>query len=132
MWYTCQLLFTIKSKNEVLYLPFDDILYIQADGNYCDIHLVDGGVINTLTRQRAEMSRMIAAQFPTEGGRRFALLGRSYLINTQYVMRIQPSRQLLTFSVNRFGTCKKVTIKATAKALDTLVNKMEDGSQTSN
>lgn len=59
---------TIKSKNEVLYLPLDDILYIQADGNYCDIHLVDGGVINTLTRQRAEMSRMIAAQFPTEGG----------------------------------------------------------------
>ena len=40
---------TIKNKNEVLYLRQDNILFIQADGNYCDIHLADGGVINTLT-----------------------------------------------------------------------------------
>ncbi len=47
----------IKNKSEVLYLQLHDILYIQADGNYSNINLADGGVINTLTYQRAEIDR---------------------------------------------------------------------------
>lgn len=59
-------LLVIKNKSEVLFLQLDDILYIQADGNYSNIILADGGVINTLTYQRAEIARMMeeaVAQF---------------------------------------------------------------------
>lgn len=56
---------TIKNKNEVLYLRLDNVLYIQADGNYSNIYLADGGVINTLTYQRAEIVRMPKEQLPT-------------------------------------------------------------------
>ena len=115
----------IKNKSEVLYLQLHDILYIQADGNYCNINLADGGVINTLTYQRAELARMLEEQLPNDVIGRFALLGRSYLVNTDYVLRIQPSKQLLTFSVNKYGTIKKVSIKATAKALQQLEIFME-------
>jgi DNA-binding LytR/AlgR family response regulator len=108
---------TIKNKSEILFLRLDDILYIQADGNYCNIYLADGGVINTLTYQRAEMARMLEEQLSKEGLSRFALLGRSYLVNTDYVLRIQPGKQLLTFRVNKFGSTKKISIKATTKAL---------------
>ena len=108
---------TIKNKSEILFLRLDDILYIQADGNYCNIYLVDGGVINTLTYQRAEMARMLEEQLSKEALSRFALLGRSYLVNTDYVLRIQPGKQLLTFRVNKFGSTKKISIKATTKAL---------------
>ena len=108
---------TIKNKSEILFLRLDDILYIQADGNYCNIYLADGGVINTLTYQRAEMARMLEEQLSKEALSRFALLGRSYLVNTDYVLRIQPGKQLLTFRVNKFGSTKKISIKATAKAL---------------
>ena len=108
---------TIKNKSEILFLRLDDILYIQADGNYCNIYLADGGVINTLTYQRAEMARMLEEQLSKEALSRFALLGRSYLVNTDYVLRIQPSKQLLTFRVNKFGSTKKISIKATTKAL---------------
>lgn len=111
---------TIENKSEMLYLRWDSILYIQADGNYCDIYLVDGGVINTLTYQRAEIARMMDEQFPEHIRSRFVLLGRSYMINTDYVLRIQPSKQILTFRVNRFGTTQKVSIHATAKALGVL------------
>lgn len=52
----------IKNKSEVLYLRLDNILYIQADGNYCNIYLADGGVINTLTYQRAEIARIMDEQ----------------------------------------------------------------------
>ena len=95
---------TIKNKSEVLYLQLDNILYIQADGNYCNIYLADGGVINTLTYQRAEIARMMEEQMPDYIRKRFVLVGRSYMVNTDYVLRIQPSKQLLTFRVNRFGT----------------------------
>ena len=115
----------IKNKSEVLYLQLNDILYIQADGNYCNINLADGSVINTLTYQRAEIARMLEEQLPNDVIGRFALLGRSYLINTDYVLRIQPSKQLLTFRVNKYGTIKKISIKATANALQQLELFME-------
>lgn len=116
---------TIKNKSEVLYLPIDGILYVQADGNYCNVYLTDGDVINTLTYQRAEIARMMDEQLPAEIRSRFMLLGRSYMVNTSYVLRIQPSKQQLTFGVNIFGTTKKVTLKATTKALDLLAAEME-------
>ena len=116
---------TIKNKSEILFLRMDDILYIQADGNYCNIYLADGGVINTLTYQRAEMARMLEEQLSKEALSRFALLGRSYLVNTDYVLRIQPGKQLLTFRVNKFGSTKKISIKATTKALQEIESFIE-------
>lgn len=115
----------IKNKSEVLYLRLDNILYIQADGNYCNIYLADGGVINTLTYQRAEIARIMDEQLEIIDRKKFALLGRSYIVNTDYVLRIQPSKQVLTFRINRFGTTQKMTIHATAKALTSLANEME-------
>ena len=121
-----QTILTIKNKSEILYLNLDSILYIQADGNYSDIYFADGSVMNTLSYQRAEIARMMDEQLSKEDIKRFALLGRSYLINTDYVLRIQPSRQLLTFRVNKFGTTRKIRIKATAKALQELENFMDE------
>ena len=97
-----QSMLTIKNKSEALYLKLDNILYIQADGNYCNIHLVDGGEINTLTYQRAEIARMMDEQLEAEERGRFVLLGKSYLVNIDYILRIQPGKQLLTFSVNTY------------------------------
>ena len=120
-----KLVLTIKNKSEVLYLRVDNILYIQADGNYCNVYFADGGVLNTLTYQRAEIARMLDEQLPKKNRMKFALLGRSYMVNTDYVLRIQSGKQLLTFRVNQFGTTQKVTLKATAKALDQLARYIE-------
>jgi len=117
---------TIKNKCEAIYLKLDNILYIQADGNYCNVYFADGGVLNTLTYQRAAIARMLDEQLPKKNRMKFALLGRSYMVNTDYVLRIQPGKQLLTFRVNRFGTTQKVTLKATAKALDQLARYIEE------
>lgn len=117
---------TISNKSEVLYLRLDQILYIQADGNYCDIHLVDGSVLNTLTYQRAEIARMIQEQVSEECSKQFVMLGKSYLVNINYVLRIQPGRQQLTFSVNQFGTAYKIHLKATKKALIQLIIEIDE------
>lgn len=120
-----QAVLTIKNKSEVIYVPLSNVLYFQADGNYCNIYFADGSVLNTLTYQRAEIARMMDEQLQEEDRRDFVILGKSYLINKNYVLRIQPSRQILTFQVNRFGTTKKISIKATAKALNLLVQHIE-------
>lgn len=73
---------------------------------------------------------MMEEQMPDYIRKRFVLVGRSYMVNTDYVLRIQPSKQLLTFRVNRFGTTKKITIKATTKALDLLAAEMEKQTDT--
>lgn len=120
-----QAVLIIKNKSEVIYLPLSNVLYFQADGNYCNIYFADGSVLNTLTYQRAEIARMMDEQLQQEDRRDFVILGKSYLINKNYVLRIQPSRQLLTFRVNRFGTTKKISLKATAKALNLLAQHIE-------
>lgn len=127
-----QTVLKIKNKSEILYLRLDSILYIQADGNYCNIYLTDGGVISTLTYQRAEIARLMEEQLPAEICKQFVLVGRSYMVNTNYVLRIQPSRHILTFGVNIFGTTKKISIKATSKALDMLALEMEKHTNTNN
>ena len=116
----------IKNKCEVFYLRADNILYVEADGNYCNIRLVDGGLLQTLSYQRAEIVRMMDEQLPVEWRRLFVLLGKSYLINKAYVMRIQPSKCRLTFSVNIFGMTEKCSIRATPTALSNLMNNMVD------
>lgn len=127
-----QTVLKIKNKSEMLYLRLDSILYIQADGNYCNIYLTDGGVISTLTYQRAEIARLMEEQLPAEIRKQFVLVGRSYMVNTNYVLRIQPSRHILTFGINIFGTTKKISIKATSKALDMLTLEMEKQTNTNN
>jgi len=127
-----QIVLRIKNKSEMLYLRLDSILYIQADGNYCNIYLTDGGVISTLTYQRAEIARLMEEQLPAEIRKQFVLVGRSYMVNTNYVLRIQPSRHILTFGINIFGTTKKISIKATSKALDMLALEMEKQTNTNN
>ena len=93
----------VRNKSEVLYLCLDSILYVQADGNYCNIFLTDGGVINTLTYQRAEIARMIERQHPTVWRRSFALLGRSYLnfLPKNYTFQTTRSNYLMKKDTNK-------------------------------
>lgn len=110
----------IKNKSESLYLRLKDILYIEADGNYSNIYFVDGSVLKALSYQRAEIARMIQEHFPKVWSDEFALLGRSYIINLNYILRIQPNKQLLIFRTNVFGSNKKTRIKAPTNALNEL------------
>ena len=79
---------TIKNKSEVLYLRVDNILYIQADGNYCNVYFADGGVLNTLTYQRAEIARMLDEQLPKKNRMKFALLSQQYIIKARFLFCI--------------------------------------------
>ena len=113
----------IGNQNEVYYIETKDILYVEADGNYCNLYLCDGDVLRTLSFQRAEIARNIVKQCAESNN--FALLGKFFLINTQYVMHIHPQHNVLTFSINKPGTCQKITINASSTALRALRAKLD-------
>lgn len=121
----------IGNQNEVYYLQPESVLYVEADGNYCDIHLTDGDVFETVSFQRAEIARIIEEQLPYDKARMFSLIGRTYLININYVMHINSSRQQLTFSINTPGTCRKKSIKVSAAAIRNLRIALDGGEEVS-
>lgn len=110
----------IGNQSEVLYLTPDNILCIVADGNYCDIYLADGEVLKSVCFQRAEIARMIDRQLPHSEAEKFALVGRSYIINVEHIQRINIPHQQLTFDIFSPGTGMKLGIHASAAALRNL------------
>ena len=115
----------IGNSDESVYLTPEQILCVKADGNYCDVFLADGDVMKTLSQQRAQLARKLDAYLPLPEKMKFALVGRSYIVNLDYVMRIQPNMQQLTFNVNEFGKCEKKCIHASVKALKSLIFQIE-------
>lgn len=110
----------ICNQDEAYYLRPENILYVKADGNYCDIHLTDGDVLESVSCQRAEIARMIDTQLPSCLSQKFALLGRSYLVNVEHIMYVNAGKQTLAFDINQPGMCKKQTIKISTEALRNL------------
>lgn len=119
-------LLEIGNQNEVYYLQPESILFVVADGNYCDIHLVDGDVIHTVSCKRAEIARKIDCQLAGDLARMFSLVGRPYLVNISHIMHIAPVKHLLTFDTNHPGTCQKKTIEASPEALRSLRSALDD------
>ena len=119
----------VGNQSEIYYLNSDLILYIEADGNYCDIHLVDGDVLKTVGFQRAEIARMMDVQLATDVACNFALIGRSYLVNLSHIMYINAPQQCLMFDVNYVDSCMKKSIKVSVNALRSLRVLLEEAPQ---
>ena len=68
-------------------LPTDDIAYIEAFGNYCDVHLFNGESV-TMTFQLdyfVEAFNKVKQNF-------FTRVGKSLIVNTNYVYAIIPPK----------------------------------------
>ena len=119
----------VSNQSEIYYLNSDLILYIEADGNYCDIHLVDGDVLKTVGFQRAEIARMMDVQLDADVACNFALIGRSHLVNLSHIMYINAPQQCLMFDVNHIDSCSKKSIKVSVNALRSLRTLLEEAPQ---
>lgn len=86
----------ISNANELVRVKPERVVYVESDGNYCDVFLADGDVMKTLSQQRAQLDRELDTFLPLPEKMKFALVGKSHIVNLDYVMRIQPSKQLLT------------------------------------
>ena len=83
----------ISNTAELVRLHSEDILSIEADGNYSNLYIV-GEEERMVLGQLGQLERMIGDQLGEEASA-FIRVGRSLIINRNYIYYINPSRQVL-------------------------------------
>lgn len=84
---------TISNTAELVRLYAEDIVSIEADGNYSTIFIV-GDEQRVVLFQLGQLERMIGEQLGEEA-EAFIRIGRSLIINRNYIYYINLNRQLL-------------------------------------
>ena len=77
----------LKSYNDYQYLSTDDILFLKADNNTTDFHMKDGRVISAYKTLKT---------FETQLPQNFVRIHQSYILNRNYVSRINYGKSVCT------------------------------------
>ena len=99
-------------------MPTDDIAYIEASGNYCDVHLFNGESV-TMTFQLhyfVEAFNKLKQNF-------FARVGKSLIVNKNFVYSINITGQDLKLMDHRMNQVFK--LRASKEALKELKSILE-------
>ena len=99
-------------------VPTDDIAYIEASGNYCDVHLFNGESV-TMTFQLhyfAEVLGMLQQNF-------FIRVGKSLIVNKNFVYAINVTNQEL--KLMDYRAHRSFRLKASKEALKELKSVLE-------
>ena len=110
----------ISTATDLLRVSTRQILYIQSDGNYCTLFQT-GGEMRMISYQLGQVEKMIAAQLP-DPINTFVRIGRSLIINLNYVYYINLSKQQLIMSDPQQG---RYTLNASREALAALKELIE-------
>ena len=100
-------------------VPTEDIAYIEASGNYCDVHLFNGETV-TMTFQLhyfVEALSHLKWNF-------FARVGKSLIVNKNFVYAINVTNQDLRLMDHRMNQGFK--LKASKEALKELKTNLEE------
>ncbi|MBO7587151.1 MAG: LytTR family transcriptional regulator DNA-binding domain-containing protein [Bacteroidales bacterium] len=108
------------NANELVRIPAESLVYIASEGNYSDIRTCDGGS-RTVTLQLGVIEERIDGQLSSPE-HKFARIGKSLLVNLNFLHYINPARGQLVLS-----DCKsfKFTLKASREALRKLKDHIE-------
>ena len=112
--------FSFSTMSELLRVPVDAIVYVEADGNYSTIVTADG-VEHVLTLQIGQIERRIA-DVVEPGDHRFIRIGKSLIVNSDFISFIHATRQKLVLSDCRTFSHE---ISASREALRTLKEILE-------
>ena len=86
----------ISKGTELLRVPLNALMYVSANGNYCNVVTRDARSI-LMGIQLGQVETLIAEQLGPEA-RVFIRVGRGLIINTEYINYIDVSKQLLIVS----------------------------------
>ena len=106
----------ISNTAELVRLHSEDILSIEADGNYSNLYIV-GEEERMVLGQLGQLERMIGDQLGEEASA-FIRVGRSLIINRNYIYYINPSRQVLI--MREPNGCKHEIKRASHESLKNL------------
>ena len=111
------------TSTELIRVRADAVVYITADGNYSAITMADGSNY-VLTLQLGQIEKRIS-EMVDDGDNRFIRIGKSLIINREFITFINPSRQKLILS-----DCRNFRhdVSASREALKALKELIEKGS----
>lgn len=121
--------FIIISKGtELLRIPADCLMFVSSDGNYSNITTEDGRT-KLVTLQLGQIEDILQDQL-SDADSNFLRLGRSLIINTNYIYFIDVSRQELVLSNCRgsyhvLSASREVLVKLKAY-METTINKADE------
>ena len=113
--------FVFSTSTELLRVPPETLVYISADGNYSVVVTADGERL-LLTMQLGQMERRIA-DMADSSEHRFIRIGKSLIVNRDYIALINPVRQRLILSDCRTFRHEVSASKEALKALKDLLEK---------
>lgn len=114
-----RLVFT--TSTEIVRVPADAVVYVEADGNYSAINMA-GGERFVLTMQLGQVERRIADMLSKDDNR-FIRIGKSLIVNRNYIAFIHPGRQKMTLTDCRTFHHEVTASKDALKALKELLEK---------
>lgn len=94
--YTTMEYLLLNSRDELLRIDISNIVYFEADGNYTNVYLCNK-LKGTVCMNLSRMQQALTAQLKDKATR-FARIGKSYIINLNYVYSIQILKQRLVLS----------------------------------
>ena len=86
----------ISKGTELLRIPADSLMFVSSDGNYSNITTEDGRT-KLVTLQLGQIEDILQVQL-SNAESNFLRLGRSLIINTNYIYFIDTSKQELILS----------------------------------
>lgn len=85
----------ISNSSKLHRMAHDSIVYVKGDGNYSTFYLSDGSAIQDVVMQLGHVEKLIELQLK-QNGYKFIRLGKSHIINTQFVKSIETGVGTLT------------------------------------
>ena len=114
---------TFSTSGELIRVPSEAVVLITADGNYSVVTLADGSEY-VLTLQLGQIERKLM-DFVTSSDNRFIRIGKSLIINREYISYINPARQKLILSDCRTFKRETTASREALKALKEYIEKEE-------
>lgn len=111
----------LNSRDELLRIDISKIVYFEANGNYTNIYLCNK-LKGTVCMNLARMQEALSTQLK-EKATRFARIGKSYIVNLNYVYSIQILKQRLVLSDQSTFAFQVSISKEALKALRDLLLK---------
>lgn len=106
---------------EIVRVPAGSVVYIAAEGNYSTLRLANGDV-HMLTLQLGHVERRISELLDKED-LRFIRIGKSLIVNRDFISYIHPQRQKLILSDCRTFRHETSASKEALKALKDFIEK---------
>lgn len=111
----------ISTATDLLRVASDEVIFISSDGNYSSLMLTYGES-RVVTLQLGQIERLIAKQLHTQG-QSFIRIGRSLIINRNYIHYINLPRQQLVLCDGRSASHTLSASREALKQLKDLIDK---------